>query len=349
MSVRSVVLRSLLNLSYHCGGPRARDAWRGGQIRILMYHGVSSEERWDGVVNAHGYNVSLEVFRRQMAYLARACQVVSLSDAVTGTRLSRRTTNVVLTFDDAYDNVYLNAWPLLWQHGFPALFALPTEFVREGQPLWNDIIEHAVSRCTVPRVRIAWQESRCEFALHEGSGRLELLDWLLEEGMRMNEAGRAQLMTAMRQALDVDVSPEALFASPDYRPLTPPHLQTLAASGLVEFASHSVHHAVLTRLAPPQQREELEESKRHVEELTGQACQTFCVPGGVYNDKVLERAFAAGYARVLTSNPGVADTSRRVLNRTCIFQEPDLVTFADVAHGPVLEAVQAVRRSLWRR
>lgn len=92
-------------------------------VAILMYHSVG--------YNHHFFTVTPEAFKRQMDYLAKAgYNVRPLAEIVVD--LNRKKTipsrTVALTFDDGYEDNYLNAFPILSDHGFPA-----TIFVSTGQ------------------------------------------------------------------------------------------------------------------------------------------------------------------------------------------------------------------------
>jgi len=346
MSVRSAIVHMLLGVSYHLGGPALNDAVRGGQVRLLMYHGIPRGERGDGIVNAHGYNVPLRVFERHVAYLVRHCHVVGLSDALSGDRLSRRKTNVILTFDDGYENTYVNAFAMLRRYGIPATFGLPTAFVCDREPLWNDVLEYAVQKSQKTRVSMAWDGREDVFSLEDRAARLLLYDWLMDHCLRITQSQRSALISSALAALGISVTSDELFQEADYRPLSAEQIREMAASGLAEFASHSVHHYALTNLGREEQGLELVASKHKVEELTGRPCTVFCVPAGIYDENVLEQIWSAGYQWVLTSDRGAADLRRRVLNRNCVYRERRLYTFADVTHGPVFEAMAAVRNRL---
>ena len=97
----------------------------------------------------------------------------------------------------------------------------------------------------------------------------------------------------------------------------------MAASDLVEFASHSVHHYLLSRLGTGDRRAELSDSKRQVENLTAVRCRTLTIPGGAYDAEVLHDAFAFGYERVLTSDRRRTIPGARVHGRTVVrYREP---------------------------
>jgi peptidoglycan/xylan/chitin deacetylase (PgdA/CDA1 family) len=79
--------------------------------------------------------ISTEAFAKQMSYLAKWRQVVSLEDAVEG-RFSGRRPAVAITFDDAYRNILTNAVPILQQYGFVATIFVPTKWIGQNN-FWD--------------------------------------------------------------------------------------------------------------------------------------------------------------------------------------------------------------------
>ena len=89
---------------------------------ILMYHKVD-------IVTPSAWWVSARTFRKQMQALTDSFQVVALDDYDPANR-----SLAVITFDDAYENVYRHAFPVLRQ------MRLPFELFVIGDVLgdWND-------------------------------------------------------------------------------------------------------------------------------------------------------------------------------------------------------------------
>ncbi len=101
-----------------------------GVVPILMYHQVED-------VDGHRLNwVGVDAFKQQMDFLKRYnYNVISLETLVSainhGEILPKK--SVVITFDDGYENNYINAFPLLEKYGFPATIFIPSDFVgKEG-------------------------------------------------------------------------------------------------------------------------------------------------------------------------------------------------------------------------
>lgn len=100
-----------------------------------------------------------------------------------------------------------------------------------------------------------------------------------------------------------------------------------------EIGSHSLTHTPLTHLAPTALHRELIESKGRLEDLIGGPIYDFAFPFGAYDRHVLASAFEAGYARVMTSNPGLARTGAQVLPRLGIGASTTIKTFEKIITG----------------
>lgn len=101
---------------------------------ILAYHAIGECPR-----SGHAHNcacISTETFAKQMKFLAKSRQVVSLEDVVEG-RFSGSRPAVAITFDDGYRNILTNAVPILREYGFAATIFVPTKWI--GQKNFWDV------------------------------------------------------------------------------------------------------------------------------------------------------------------------------------------------------------------
>jgi peptidoglycan/xylan/chitin deacetylase (PgdA/CDA1 family) len=72
-----------------------------------------------------------------------------------------------------------------------------------------------------------------------------------------------------------------------------------------EIGSHTLTHPYLTRLSPPQAREEITASKKKLEDLFGVAIKHFCYPYGDWNKQTRDLVLEAGYRTACTTDFGV--------------------------------------------
>jgi len=101
-------------------------AWPGP--RILIYHQVGSG-------SGRQMDVSVEMFARQLEWLKKNGRIVSLEKALAQADSPEAEKNFVLTFDDGYEDMYRNAFPLLKEGSIPFTLYLTTRPIEEGEPL----------------------------------------------------------------------------------------------------------------------------------------------------------------------------------------------------------------------
>jgi peptidoglycan/xylan/chitin deacetylase (PgdA/CDA1 family) len=106
---------------------------RPAGARILCYHKVNDTA-------GNKLSVSTRAFRRQLAYLARHHHVIPLSVLIDTLRADAALPprSVVITFDDGYRDAFVNAVPILREHGFSATFFITTGLVAEEHPFAHD-------------------------------------------------------------------------------------------------------------------------------------------------------------------------------------------------------------------
>lgn len=80
----------------------------------------------------------------------------------------------------------------------------------------------------------------------------------------------------------------------------PDRIQTIAEQGH-ELGNHTYTHAAVNKLSEEKLKQELEDTSRVLEEITGKRPTVFRPPFGAYNDKSVEQITALGYRCVLWS------------------------------------------------
>jgi peptidoglycan/xylan/chitin deacetylase (PgdA/CDA1 family) len=115
------------------------------------------------------------------------------------------------------------------------------------------------------------------------------------------------------------------------RRMTAAELREVRQAGIT-VGSHGFTHTPLTGLAQTDLDTELRRSKEVLEDLLGAAVDILAIPGGFMNRLVAERAAAAGYRHVCTSQPGWGSPNFLV-NRLSMTSATPLSTFRKLAQG----------------
>ena len=112
-----------------------------GTLRVLTYHRVNSTSPTDRL------SVRTEEFRKQMALLYRqGYHTVTPEEALESFRLKKLLPkrSVLITFDDGYEDNFLEAWPILKEYGFKATVFVATGLIgqtHDGRKMltWDQI------------------------------------------------------------------------------------------------------------------------------------------------------------------------------------------------------------------
>lgn len=116
--------------SFRPGGPTG--------IAVLTYHRVNGYRR-------NELSVTPEMFRRQVRWLRdngyENMRMSELADANIENRTKPDAPHVVFSFDDGYEDNYTEAFPVLKEHGYTAIFYLATDYMGGGLMYPRDILE----------------------------------------------------------------------------------------------------------------------------------------------------------------------------------------------------------------
>ena len=98
--------------------------------------------------------------------------------------------------------------------------------------------------------------------------------------------------------------------------MTKEQLKKLDKEGM-KIGSHSHTHPFLASLQSDEIFKELKRSKDILEDILGHQIDSFSIPGGIYDKRVLDLAKEAGYRYILTSRPYL-NSNESLINRFCI-------------------------------
>ncbi len=243
-------------------------------------------------------------FRRHMEALARVFNVLPLAEAVDRLReRSLPSRAAAITFDDGYaDNLEL-ALPILREFDLPATVFVATGFLN-GARMFNDTVIEVVRRLATGVVDLQ------ELGIHGLSGQRridgdaarrsligELLPPIKHADPESRDAMLARLQSLIREPL------------PDDLMMTDGQVRGLRRAG-VDVGAHTVTHPILKRLEEDRARRELADSKRYLEDLTGEPVTLFAYPNGRpgedYTETHAEQARELGFRAALSTCPGPA-------------------------------------------
>jgi len=132
------IKNSLLQLIMHSGTVQAVNFAHSisgcHRIIILAYHRINDN-------TCDNMTVCCSEFDRQIKFIADNYPVLSLGEVLACLQQRRRLArpSVVVTFDDGYRDVLINAIPVLKKYNLPATFFVNTEFVGSDKQFYHDL------------------------------------------------------------------------------------------------------------------------------------------------------------------------------------------------------------------
>ncbi len=108
--------------------------------------------------------------------------------------------------------------------------------------------------------------------------------------------------------------------------LTADEIRALDRSGRVEIGGHTLSHAKLDELPAQEQRREIVENKKQLEEILGHSMVSFAYPFGNLNESAKHETRAAGYALAFAtdSGPRAVHQDRFQIRRINVFPRTDV-------------------------
>ena len=128
---------------------------------VVGYHQVVKRYRTDWRQGIRAMQTSSAMLERHLDWIGRRHKIVSLDEL--GYHLNSGTKSAkplaAITFDDGYQDVYVNAFPLLVRKGIPATVFVVTDIVgTSGPPLHDRLylaLARAIDRWAVPAVMLS--------------------------------------------------------------------------------------------------------------------------------------------------------------------------------------------------
>lgn len=239
---------------------------RTSAAAIFLYHSMEDDDSpW---TKGHRYVTPLPLFRRQIAYLQRHFTIVSTSVLVEKLRQGPLTHSIAaIHFDDGVRSYYDTALPYLRSRGLPSTSFLIRSALHGEVPFRNKLA----------------------FLLNTGRG-----EELMKRLHRLSVPSRGsstELLAFLKNQEDpvVEESVNDLFSaiSKGMEHSTPfmreDEVLRLKSDPFVELGSHTLTHAMLSRLDESAQRHEILEGHRQLSDLLGSELRFFAYPFGGRN------------------------------------------------------------------
>lgn len=302
----------ILNIGYYLGIfelLRQCNGWKG-RVPILVYHRVLTPPDTGNVHSAftlRGLTVSSVNFKRQISYLQRKYQLLSLAEYVkrknTGTSLENC---AVITFDDGFKDFIIQAWPILKKYQAPVTVFMSAGFL--AMVHWQHQLYDILDKAKVEKAEVRLGQEQVPIDLGNDWEKYRSIRRLIKAIENLVQAERQEMVSYIGAILKVNnkLTPAEWYLSKE-------DLRLIVKEG-VTLGAHSVSHEHLEGLPDQQLEEEITKAVEFVKELTGEQNIAFALPFSTGSEKVYKRLEAHGCLCSFSDKSGLNTGTEDILH-----------------------------------
>jgi len=246
-------------------------------IIILLYHRIYSVND-DLAITP----IKVKEFEAHLEYLiSNGYDLLSMEELILRVRKHNLPKRVaIITFDDAYRDVYLYAYPILKRHGFPATMFLTTGNVNTSELFWWDKVSYAITHTSIPILDLGKLGT---FSLKTKLSREKAKQMIIKKLKMLpnfqREALVRDLLKLTKVVIPESIRSQLILSWSDVKKM---------ANNNITFGAHTVTHPFLTRISIKRAEWEIIQSKTDIEEKIGTDVLTFSYPHGDYNASIIK-------------------------------------------------------------
>lgn len=291
--------------------------FKGGQgggcpVAIMTFHRIVNDDT-DYLYKGPTVHTHVELFEQLISAVSRFYDVLSLDEVVSAFKEGRpfARDSVAITFDDGYEDTFRLALPVLQRYCVPATVFVATGFTNTCEAMWTDRVEQAVLHSRKEALELD------ELGAGFEAASLPMKSVMDKRVTNATLARRFKDLDSSALSLAVDRLEELLEPAADQYARTMMTWEELRGlyEGGVEIGSHGVTHNIMTKQEFDVARDELELSKKALEDNVGVTVKHFAFPNGRSQDFSPELVSACrdlGYESVCSAEwglcePGVED------------------------------------------
>lgn len=297
-------------------------------LLVLTYHRVSDKPDFHDSLK-----VSLESFINQILFIRKNYNVISAEDfaKIILEKKSFPKRSCLITFDDGWEDNYTNAFPILKKYQVPAIIFVSTDYINTNRTFWHKELIELLMKVSL---QSGVEENRVLQSI--------LMKWptelsqLIERILKNQTTDRMPLVNDLISHLkafqldEIDDLISNLYSALNYQRPQSSSSDMLSwvqiaemSKNNISFGSHTKTHSILTNLSEEKVEEELEESKKIIEEKTKRPVFFIAYPNGNYNASIVKIAEKMGYLAGFTCVSGSNISYERPfeLNRKNVLEE----------------------------
>jgi peptidoglycan/xylan/chitin deacetylase (PgdA/CDA1 family) len=259
--------------------------------RIVVYHGIcqTHHTRFNSIF------LKLKTFETHLRFYKKYFHVISLNEFY-NQQFNEERFNICISFDDGFANNYKYVLPLMQKYQMPATFFITAIRGAGYDVLWNDIL--ALSKKYGPASLQFYNEQF--YKNKHGDYVSKLNGKYLKDLLRETDFDKkAEMIKLLESKIPVaDRKREEDY----WLQMTKEEIKMFSQSQLVTIGCHGYYHNDLSKISIDKARVEITNSKKFIENITGEEIDAIAFPYGTYSRSVVAESKAAGFTKLLATD-----------------------------------------------
>ncbi|MEW6378722.1 MAG: polysaccharide deacetylase family protein [bacterium] len=213
-------------------------------------------------------------FERQIAFLVKNYHVMSLDEIMERSQKGESLRGcVAITFDDGFKDNFEKAYPILKKYQVPATIFVTTSYVESGIAPWFIKLRFMFMKTDKTYLELA-ADKRITAPLRTREEKFAASEKVMRYFKDCPDEQRLRLLDELGIRLAVND-----FRELDNLMLSWDEIREMSEQG-ISFGAHTVNHPILTRIPLAVAEEEIQQSKKTIEEKVGKQVSSFAYPFG---------------------------------------------------------------------
>jgi len=282
---------------------------------VLNYHGVVKELNLAVSVN----HMDTDNFEAQIKYFSRHFNVLHQDEFINSinNKKKHKRKNILITFDDGYENNYTNAFPILKKYNTPATIFPVVNLINSKTPTWYDFLD---TNKSLINTSLGIENLNNNL---RNTGNKDLVSKNFSDFKNkiksLNTAQKDIVIKLLNEVFSLgDFNPTV--AEEYWKILNTDQIIEMAKGDFITFGSHTLNHPNLDLLEQNELVDELSISKTKLSELVSKNIDSIAFPDGAYNENVKTTCYELGYKTLFSVNSRcISDTQdKQIFQRVSI-------------------------------
>ena len=297
------------------------------KVIILWYHGICN----DSFRLLSGYDerhIQKSNFCEQLRFLnKKGYKFFTMSELLDVFQNKKKIKKiVVLTFDDGYKNVIVNAYPIMKEFNAKGCFFIISNLIGKDELLWTDFVETVIRNSKSVSFQFIYKGQKINYLINDNKSSEKTMQTIKYKLRSITDKERLEHLKQFYKNKNISFPKEFLIA--DWS-----EIKSLD-SKILEIGSHSKNHPNLPNLSSTQEIvEEIVNSKNEIENNLGHKINHFCYPAGDYNNNLINYLKEYGYKSGVTIKHGFNDQTTNLYKLKRIEAPEDFLEFKSRISG----------------